>query len=73
MARSSSVTDAAGSFRGSVASDRKCRRCFTAVANASLMCFAIVTAAAGSSKWVPGVVNVITCLSTPCFFNTPSR
>ena len=73
IARSNSVTEAAGSLSGSVASDRKCWRSFTAAANALLMCFAISTAVAGSSKCVPGVVKVITCLSTPCFFKTPSR
>ncbi len=59
-ARVSSVTDAAGSFSGSVASDEKRgERSRTILANASFTSRAKRTARSGGSTCVPGVVNVM--------------
>ena len=74
VARSNSFSDAAGSLSGSVASAVKCcPRVSIASLNSSLTIDASRTAAAGVSTWVPGVVNVTTCIVTPCSSSTSCR
>ena len=74
IARSSSMTEAAGSFSGSVARAEKCfDRSRAILPRQSLTSVAHCTDSAGRSTCTPGVVNVITCLVIPSWSRMSCR